>query len=58
VRLRVAAASDFPNKVPRPKYSVLENRGLKRLGLNHFSSWQKGLHDYLGLNCARRFAAT
>jgi dTDP-4-dehydrorhamnose reductase len=57
VDLRVAVASDFPDKVPRPKYSVLENRGLKRLGLNYFSSWQKGLHDYLGLKGTRQFAA-
>lgn len=45
--LRIASPTDFPAKVPRPKYSVLENHGLKRLGLNLFQTWQNGVHDYL-----------
>src|ERR1700678_1523048 len=48
VRLQVAAPGDFPAKVPRPKYSVLENRGLKNAGLNTFTPWQVSLHKYLG----------
>lgn len=48
VRLSVADPSAFPAKVPRPKYSVLENRKLKLLGLNIFRPWQDGLRDYLG----------
>jgi dTDP-4-dehydrorhamnose reductase len=47
VRLRVAAANEFPAKVPRPRYSVLENAGLKTLGLNVFGPWQAGLRQYL-----------
>lgn len=48
VNLQVAAPDEFPAKVPRPKYSVLENAGLKRLGLNTLSSWEQGLSRYLG----------
>jgi dTDP-4-dehydrorhamnose reductase len=48
VRLKVAAPDEFPAKVARPKYSVLENRALKNRGLNAFKPWQDGLHMYLG----------
>ncbi len=47
VRLNVAGQNEFPAKVPRPKYSVLENRALKSRGLNVFKPWQDGLHAYL-----------
>jgi dTDP-4-dehydrorhamnose reductase len=47
VQLKVAAPNEFPAKVARPKYSVLENRALKNRGLNAFSPWQTGLHNYL-----------
>lgn len=46
--LKIAGPNEFPSKVPRPKYSVLENRRLKLLGLNVFKPWQFGLRDYLG----------
>jgi dTDP-4-dehydrorhamnose reductase len=45
--LTVALPNEFPAKVPRPKYSVLENRALKVLGLNSFGSWRDGLQGYL-----------
>ena len=45
--LQVAGPGDFPAKVPRPKYSVLENRALKAQGLNRFGPWQNGLCRYL-----------
>ena len=48
VNLKVAGANEFPAKVARPKYSVLENRALKTCGLNVFKTWQQGLHNYLG----------
>jgi len=48
VRLKVAAPDEFPAKVARPKYSVLENRALKSRGLNAFKPWQDGLQKYLG----------
>jgi dTDP-4-dehydrorhamnose reductase len=48
VRLKAAAPDEFPAKVARPKYSVLENRALQSRGLNAFKPWQEGLHKYLG----------
>jgi dTDP-4-dehydrorhamnose reductase len=47
VTLKPAAPGEFPAKVQRPKYSVLENRMLKSRELNVFSSWQDGLRQYL-----------
>lgn len=47
VNLKVAGANEFPAKVPRPKYSVLENRRLKDHGLNIFRPWQEGVREYL-----------
>ena len=49
VNLKSAGVNEFPGKVPRPGYSVLENTGLKRVGLNLFQSWQNGLREYLGV---------
>jgi dTDP-4-dehydrorhamnose reductase len=47
VDLLVAAANEFPAKVPRPNYSVLENKRLKLLGLNCFGPWQDALRRYV-----------
>ncbi len=47
VKLEVAGPDEFPAKAPRPHYSVLENHGLKRIGLNSFASWKVGLQQYL-----------
>jgi dTDP-4-dehydrorhamnose reductase len=47
-RLNAAGPGEFPAKVPRPSYSVLENSELKRHGLNLFRHWQHGLQEYLG----------
>jgi dTDP-4-dehydrorhamnose reductase len=47
VTLEVASLNEFPTKVPRPAYSVLENRGLKAHSLNLFRPWQEGLRHYL-----------
>ena len=45
--LEVAGPNEFPAKVPRPSYSVLENRVLKKKGLNVFRPWKDGLRDYI-----------
>jgi dTDP-4-dehydrorhamnose reductase len=45
--LEVAGPNEFPMKVPRPLFSVLENRALKSRGLNLFQPWQVGLREYL-----------
>lgn len=50
VNLKAAAPDEFPTKIPRPRYSVLENRALKSQGLNTFGPWQNGLRDYLGIS--------
>jgi dTDP-4-dehydrorhamnose reductase len=47
VELKVALPNEFPAKVPRPAYSVLENHELKARGLNIFGPWQDALHQYL-----------
>ncbi len=47
VKLEVASPGEFPAKVPRPGYSVLENRELRTRGLNLFEPWQAGLLKYL-----------
>ena len=59
VTLEVASPNEFPAKVPRPEYSVLENRKLKSQNLNLFRPWQDGLHAYLSekqLAVARKLA--
>jgi dTDP-4-dehydrorhamnose reductase len=45
--LEIAGPHEFPSKVPRPTYSVLENDGLKKKCLNVFRPWQDGLREYL-----------
>ncbi|MGA9553975.1 MAG: dTDP-4-dehydrorhamnose reductase, partial [Candidatus Sulfotelmatobacter sp.] len=47
VNLEVAGPNEFPAKVPRPKYSVLENCGLKNQKINIFKPWQDGVREYL-----------
>jgi len=44
----VAIDGEFPMKVPRPKYSVLENSKLKALNLDMMPTWEDGLERYLG----------
>ena len=52
VRVEVADPKEFPAKVPRPSYSVLENAVLKSQKLNCFRPWQEGLRRYLDVSCA------
>ncbi len=47
IQLNRAAPGEFPMKVPRPKYSVLENAHLKQLGLNVMRPWPEALAEYL-----------
>jgi len=49
VNLKVASAHEFPAKVLRPSYSVLENGALKARGLNILKPWQEDLQEYLGV---------
>lgn len=45
--LQKARPGEFPTKVARPGYSVLENARLKALGMDIMPAWQVGLRDYL-----------
>jgi dTDP-4-dehydrorhamnose reductase len=47
VNLQIAGPNEFPAKVSRPRYSVLENCGLKRRGLNVFRPWQESVSEYV-----------
>jgi dTDP-4-dehydrorhamnose reductase len=47
VNLNIAGPNEFPMKVPRPKYSVLENVNLKKIGFNLFKPWDEALKEYL-----------
>jgi dTDP-4-dehydrorhamnose reductase len=47
VQLNKAAPGEFPAKVPRPKYSVLENANLKEAGLNRMAHWRDALAEYM-----------
>ena len=55
-QLEVAGPNEFPAKVPRPTYSVLENRALKVASRNCFRTWREGLLDYLGVQPAASVA--
>lgn len=48
VKVDVASPQEFPAKVSRPRYSVLENLELKVRRLNFLQPWQIGLTGYLG----------
>ncbi len=47
VKLSIADPSEFPMKVPRPKYSVLENHNLKDAGMNKMVHWRQALQKYI-----------
>lgn len=49
-RVEVADPSEFAGKVPRPHYSVLENRRLNVAGINMFEPWEEELGEYLGVS--------
>jgi dTDP-4-dehydrorhamnose reductase len=42
-----ATADDFPQKVPRPGYSVLDNARLRSLGLDLMPTWETAVRRYL-----------
>jgi len=47
VKLNRANPGEFAIKINRPKYSVLENRGLKEQNINIMSNWKDGLFKYI-----------
>ncbi|MEG1185825.1 MAG: dTDP-4-dehydrorhamnose reductase [Eubacterium sp.] len=47
ITVKPVTSKEFASSTPRPKYSVLENKGLNDLGLNVFRPWEKALVEYL-----------
>jgi dTDP-4-dehydrorhamnose reductase len=47
ITLTVALPEEFPSKVPRPKYSVLENANLMAKRLDVMPHWSESLKQYL-----------
>jgi dTDP-4-dehydrorhamnose reductase len=47
VKLLPATSADFPAKVPRPAYSVLDNKHLRDCGLDIMPAWRDCLESYL-----------
>jgi dTDP-4-dehydrorhamnose reductase len=47
VKLLPATSADFPAKVPRPRYSVLDNRRLRAAGIDIMPPWKECLQSYL-----------
>lgn len=47
--LQKARPGEFPAKVARPSYSVLENQALKAKGLDIMPGWRDGLERYLAV---------
>ncbi len=47
VKLNTARPGDFPIKVPRPLYSVLDNQALRENNLDTMPHWQDALKRYL-----------
>jgi dTDP-4-dehydrorhamnose reductase len=45
--LQACQSSEFPAGVQRPLYSVLENKNLQALQLDHFTEWPQALQHFL-----------
>lgn len=52
IKVNKVTSEAFTRPAKRPKYTVLENANLKKLGLNTFRPWQEALADYLEENKA------
>lgn len=50
IKLTPAKPGEFPTKVPRPNYSVLENAALQEIKLDIIPHWENGLKRYLNGN--------
>ncbi|MBI4855273.1 MAG: dTDP-4-dehydrorhamnose reductase [Acetobacterium woodii] len=47
IEVEPVTSEQFVRPAPRPKYSVLENKALNDLNMNHFRTWQESLVEYL-----------
>lgn len=52
VKVNQVTSEAFVRPAKRPKYSVLDNTKLKKLGMNTFRPWQEALEEYLELDKA------
>lgn len=48
-KLSIANPDEFPVKVPRPLYSVLDNSHLNKIGINIMPHWETSLEEFLNL---------
>jgi len=46
-KVELATSADFPAKVPRPAYSVLDNKALRDRGLDMMPPWRDALRRYV-----------
>ncbi len=47
IMITPVTSEEFKSRAERPKYSVLENLGLKSLGLNYMRPWQEALKTFI-----------
>lgn len=47
IQVDPVSSEEYISPTPRPKYSVLENKGLIDLGINTFRPWEDALVEYL-----------
>lgn len=52
VKVNKVTSEEFVRPAKRPKYSVLDNVNLKKLGMNTFRPWQEALEEYLEIDAA------
>jgi len=50
IKLSIASSDEFPSKVNRPRYSVLDNKRLRDDGLDIMPTWEDGLSEYIELS--------
>lgn len=47
IKVNAVTSEEFKRPAPRPKWSVLDNADLKRLGISKFRRWEASLKEYL-----------
>jgi len=47
IKIKMVTATEFKSKARRPKYSVLENGNLQKLGMDDIRPWPEALRAYL-----------